>query len=677
MVYRSEIDGLRAVSIISVLLYHAGLSVFSGGYAGVDVFFVISGFLITSIIYREMTDGTFTFTGFYIRRIRRIIPALLALVLFTTVCSYFVLFPRDFVLSSKAAIAAIFSFSNVDFLFQAFDMTLTADSKPLLHTWSLAVEEQFYFFFPFLMIIVSKFRKNLVLPFIILAFFVSLGISVWGVANKPLHAFFLLPFRGYELLFGAFCAFVLVPKHWPRWVSEAGSAIGLAMIMATMVLYDSVRFPGFAALLPVVGAGLVIIFNANGLTGAGRLLSTRPMVWTGKISYSLYLFHGPLFVYAHYMAIDKLTPVEIVGLLALSFLLGWLSWKYVETPFRRAKAPPARIFAYAGIAAALLVVPRLVIISMDGIPQRFSDKTLQILAAADYSKDYMARCQNPDAPMNDPAGACVFGADVTPRIALFGDSHGAGLLDELGRQAAARDESILALVRPGCPAVTDYYRIAGLSDTACLRFAEKSMDYIVDTPSIDVAVVAGNYVAYVEGPDPSLGPAADFPFPTLENGNGQILDRNARLDLFRQRFTAMIDRMLAAGKKVVLVYPIPEVGYHVTYTSARLSITDKEDNFASRPRQVFENRARDIVEIMDSLGDKPNLVRVDPAASLCDSSACWFYKDNKPLYLDDNHLNTNGARIVSDEVIPVLDHLMASSGRQALRTADAADKPAN
>lgn len=319
--YRPDIDGLRAVAVLAVVLFHAGISSISGGFVGVDVFFVISGFLITTIIVKEIRRGDFSLTVFYERRIRRILPAFFVVMLFSAVVAYSLLLPQDFENFGKSLVAASLSVSNLLFWRESGYFDSTAELKPLLHTWSLGVEEQFYLFFPLLLMFIARFFKQRWTLWIVLIAFSSLLLSAWGAKHQPSATFYLLPTRAWELALGGLLAMGGVPPIHQRFWREIEALLGLGLIVwGISALTPESSFPGLNALYPCLGAALVIHAGSSGPSMVGNVLSWRPLVLIGLISYSLYLWHWPLLVFAKYYLIRPLTTLETSTVVASSFV---------------------------------------------------------------------------------------------------------------------------------------------------------------------------------------------------------------------------------------------------------------------------------------------------------------------------------------------------------------------
>lgn len=361
MDYRREIDGLRAVAVIPVILFHAGFKGFEGGFVGVDVFFVISGYLITSILINELESGEFSLLRFYERRARRILPALLFVIICCIPMAWLWMSPpqlEDFTLS----ILSVSTFSsNVLFWQLSNYFAPAAEEMPLLHTWSLAVEEQYYLFFPLILMVVWRYGRQRVLLGIALIALSSLLLSEWGGRNQPEANFFLAPTRAWELLAGAMCAFVPQgSSNMRETMSNMLSALGLLLIVFAIVVYDrSTPFPSTYALAPVLGAVLIVLHARQGTWIAG-LLSTRGMVGIGLISYSAYLWHYPLFAFARVRYDHVLSGVEMLTLSATSLVLAYVSWRVIEQPFRKGRAASVlatrkAVFGAIGSVTGLLI----------------------------------------------------------------------------------------------------------------------------------------------------------------------------------------------------------------------------------------------------------------------------------------------------------------------------------
>ena len=331
--HRTDIDGLRALAVLPILLFHAGIPGFSGGYVGVDIFFVISGFLITAIIDREMAAKTFSYVNFYERRIRRIFPALAVVLAFCLLAAWFILLPSEIADFAKSVIGTILFASNIVFFRQSGYFDRISEEKPLLHTRSLGIEEQFYIFFPIILFLIIRYAPKYRQHLVALIAAASFGLCVHLTPTSPSAAFYLIPTRAWELLAGSLLALGVVPVVRAGAVRSLLSGLGIAMIVAAVILFDGTTpFPGVAALLPVAGTVLVIAYAPG--TWTDRLLSLRPLVLVGLISYSLYLWHWPLIVFGRDLGWLDGSIGPAVAVVLVSLAMGALSSRFVEAPFR-------------------------------------------------------------------------------------------------------------------------------------------------------------------------------------------------------------------------------------------------------------------------------------------------------------------------------------------------------
>lgn len=377
MHYRPEIDGLRAIAVISVILFHAGFQLFSGGFVGVDIFFVISGYLITTIILADLEAGRFSILNFYERRARRILPALYLVMASCLPFAWLWLMPSDAKELSKSVMAGLVFAPNIFFWRQSDYFDAATELKPLLHTWSLGIEEQFYVLFPIVLMFAWHLgRKRIVVLLTIMAL-LSLALAEYAISRKPAATFFLLPTRAWELGMGSLIAFYLEGKErgkFPPVLHQILSLVGLGLIAVGILIFSKeTPFPGLSALIPTVGAGLIIVFAFPG-TLVGRLLVSRVLVGVGLVSYSAYLWHQPLLSYARHRSLTEPNDLVTTSLIVLTFGLAYLTWRYVETPFRRGNIVTKNVlwrFSSASVVVIAVSAASLQLIHWDsqsGIP---------------------------------------------------------------------------------------------------------------------------------------------------------------------------------------------------------------------------------------------------------------------------------------------------------------------
>lgn len=432
MRYRPEIDGLRAIAVAAVILFHAGFALFSGGFVGVDVFFVISGFLITSIIVEDLKTGRFSLLRFYERRARRILPALFTVMAACVPFAYMLLSPDDLKDFAQSLAAICLFASNVLFWSESGYFDTQAELKPLLHTWSLAVEEQFYVVFPLLLLAAWRLGRGVLLALIGAIAVASLFTSVDEVRNFPSAAFYLLPSRSWQLLVGALASFFA--DRWqaadvrPPAVRLAGEAVGwggMAMIVLALFLFDErTPFPGLNAALPTLGTTLVLL-GASDRTSVGRMLAWRPLVGLGLISYSAYLWHQPLFAFTKHALLAELPTDLAIVLCAVTIVLACLSWRYIEQPFRdRSLISRGAVFALSAAGMAAFV-------GLGFIGHRMSDRITQIrlrsvdpaLRSQFRTRESLVADRNAFVAQFLPESGKDFSTDTaTKKILILGDS---------------------------------------------------------------------------------------------------------------------------------------------------------------------------------------------------------------------------------------------------------------
>lgn len=496
--YRPEIDGLRSVAVIPVILFHAGFAPFAGGYVGVDVFFVISGFLTTSILIRDLDAGRFSLLTFYERRARRILPALTLVVLCCMPFAWAWMLPHQLVDFGQSVIAVALFASNFLFWIESDYFAPATEEKPLLHTWSLGVEDQYYLVFPVFLLLVWRFGRAPVFWSIVVLSALSLGWSHWIGRHNPSANFYLPISRAWELLAGSLTAFAVARRGLQAnsWLALL-ALLGLVAIVVPIFLYDSATpFPGLYAIPPVLGTLLVILFAGRG-TLVHRALSLRPMVWIGLISYSAYLWHQPLFAFARLRTVGDPSQALMLTLCGLTLVLAYASWRFVEQPFRGSTPllpDRAKLLWASGAALAGLVALSLPAQMTNGLPQRFDDDVLNrqaeiaALAADRHRLVLSGQCQFNRRGEHRTLVTFLTHWDCKaegisgPRFAVFGDSHAADRAMAL-RLAGA---SVTHLGGAGCPA------LPSRTPPYCAALLQHFLSEALTTPH-DYVVVANRF----------------------------------------------------------------------------------------------------------------------------------------------------------------------------------------
>ena len=641
--YRPDIDGLRAVAVVAVVLYHAHLGPFTGGFVGVDVFFVISGYLIVGLVLDDIEHARFSIPAFYERRMRRLFPALFVLLAVCCVAGYFLFLPLEFEKFGRSVVATTVYVSNFLFWSEAGYFDSPPELKPLLHTWSLAVEEQFYLMFPAFLLAITKYRKHWLNGAMLAIAIASFAISATSLVKHPDTAFYLPHTRMWELTIGA----LLVSTRLPRAASprtRAGlAALGLALIAAAAMLYSShTPFPGPAALLPCLGAAIVIHTGRDG-SPVHRLLSTRAFVYVGLISYSLYLWHWPLLVFARAFTVRPLTSLEAALLVAASFGVAHLSWRYVEAPFRTRPPRFTRRQIFASAAAASLAMFGIggFVAANDGLPARVPVEVATAAAGgADLDLDFRRRCSNfaPEQVSVDVLCRLGSATDTVPTFILWGDSHAYALAPMVAAVADHDGRVGLFAGSGGCAP------LLGVSRTTrrafpCEAFNDRVVELIRDDADLRTVVVASRWALTADGRRYRYEAGADT---FVRDAQSQAVGRAENRAVFSRGFDRTVAALRRAGKRIVVIGPIPEVGFDVPTTMARNAWFGR-DVVIEPTVAAFLDRQQFVLDTLTAAQARHGFELVQPYESLCDSQRCSVGTRDRPYYADDNHLSITGA----------------------------------
>jgi peptidoglycan/LPS O-acetylase OafA/YrhL len=619
--FRADIQGLRAIAVISVVLYHADHDLLPGGFVGVDVFFVISGFLIGGILMNELDRGAYSLAGFYRRRIRRLFPALYLMLAVVLAGGSILLPPQALKELGHTAVATVFFVSNFDFLKLSEYFAGEAQLKPLLHTWSLAVEEQFYIFFPpFLALLWWRWRRHYRLILSMVAV-ISLAVSVWAVWRHPSAAFYLAPSRIFELLIGTLIARTALPSRVSQIQRNAISFAGLGLLLASVVGFDdSTPFPGLAALIPCCATALIILAGTGKKSLGGKIIGASLIVtFLGDISYSLYLWHWPLLVFGRYFFSAPLTVPQAGVLILASISAASLSWYFVERPFLAWRASPAAVL---GLGASMMIAGTAVagvLALSDGLPSRFSPETISLLASADDHNHRRAQCHSPENRELPYDENCLFGdAKAPPTAAVWGDSHGAELVVALGERLAKSGKSIMEITASACPPALDYQPH---DRPLCRTHNRVTFERITHDQRIGTVVLAANFI------------------------------RNSPTDWapLSSGFARTVEGLRAAGKMVIIVYQIPVQPFDPPIGLGLSNAFGRPLDDYGMTAAVFAAQTRDITEFLDRLASRTGAIAFRPERVLCDELVCHAYsKSLGSLYFNDEHVSLVGARLLVD-----------------------------
>lgn len=616
MIYRRDIDGLRSLAVLPVVLFHAHVAGFDGGYVGVDIFFVISGYLITSILAKDIDAGRFSLVTFYERRIRRIFPALFVLLLAVLVGGVAILLPSFLRELPGTVIGTLLFVSNIIFWMKSGYFSGDSEQKPLLHTWSLGVEEQFYIFFPVILFLLARYAPRYRLPVVAAMAVASLVACIVLTKPYPDASFYLIHTRAWELFAGSLLALGAVPQIRSPMAREVVSLAGAAAILVAIFSFtDQTPFPGYAALLPVLGS-VALLHSAPG-TLVGRLLSMRLPVAIGLISYSLYLWHWPIVVYGRFLGLFALGAAGSAIIVGLSLAAATLSYFWVEQPFRKKdRVGRARLFVLAAVGALILVAGSAALWVKHGWPERFAASTVAYDNGRYDVSPQRGRCHRDEGHDRPLDRSCVLGAGASKAV-LWGDSHGV----ELARALAVGDHAITQITYSHCPPAIgfdDPYR------AGCKAHNQRVADWIAAQP-IDTVVLAMRYHTYQDAP-----------------GFFQGLDRT-------------IAMLRHAGKTVRIIGPVPFPGFDVPTHLAN-------GGAPAISRAAWEAADRDTLNWL-ARNVPSDIAVLRPSDTLCNRTSCALARDGRSLYFDANHLTLFAARRVTREFWQNSTNALSRSGK--------------
>ena len=666
--YRPDIDGLRAVAVLAVVVFHAFPAALRGGFVGVDVFFVISGYLISGIIFQQLRAGRFSLATFYANRVRRIFPALLAMLLACAGAGWFLLLPQEYSLVGKHIAAGAGFVQNIVLQREAGYFDIQSDLKPLLHLWSLAIEEQFYMAYPLLMLLAWRAGRR-VLGMLLVLGLLSFALNLYGVRKDLVTTFFWPHTRVWELLAGALLAYVQAFEkdrfqaalrrlafHPALWRAAAPAAerqqallantlawLGLGLILLAAVGLSKARyFPGAWALLPVLGAFSLILAGPAAWVNR-HLLASRPMVAIGLISYPLYLWHWPLLSFAAIVHDGAASPAVRSAAVVLAFGLAWLTYRYLERPLRYGVHKTA---AVVGLAAAMVATAAAgyAIRASGGMEERFP------LLASQATYDKWTWGSNPACTARYPELAgipyCLLGPDEPPQVALIGDSHANQYYPGLVEQGL----KVINLGKGSCLAfldVTTHIPLPRPQGEICPpSHLNRSIEFALAQPSIRHIALSGRFQQYHD----AASEAKVFTGPP-----GHVLSGNPQV--FRATLDATLARLTASGKNIVFILDNPDPLFDpkacIAMPPLRSQGAPKEP--CATPRDSIEQRhAGYRAVVFDVLKKHPAVQVFDPFTTLCDRSLCWAAQGSTILYRDTDHLSLQGSRHVAAALAPLL-----------------------
>ena len=635
--YRTDIDGLRAIAVLAVIFFHTNIPGFSGGFVGVDIFFVISGFLITSIILKDIKEEKFSIAQFYERRIRRIFPALFPVIAFTLVVGAFLFDAYTFKDLGQSITATTLFSSNILFWHKSGYFAAPSQQMPLLHTWSLAVEEQFYIFFPLALVFIHRYLKCRYLLWILITIIVSLGLSIYGVYLYPSETFYLVPTRAWELLAGSILALEVLPNPSSVWLKNIMSITGLCLIIYSVAFYTEITlFPGHNAIAPVLGAWLIIYSNKGEGVIVNKILSARPLVFIGLISYSLYLWHWPLVAYVKYLIFRPLNGYDGAGIILASLAVSILSWKYIEQPFRsKQMLMPDRksLFAFAGIVMIVASGMGVMIHLENGMGERFELSKMNTVIPG--TETNMVILQTDIIPKTLLLGK----KGITPSFVLWGDSHAGVLFPAIIDQANKNNVAGYIFSHGGTPPLLGIETNLDKPTFSKAEWNANVLNFIKKNPNIRVVFLAASWddYNYLKRKNLLFHDIYDQEYKNNTDGNAYLI----------KGLNRTISALREMGKKIVIIADVPKFEHPVPRIHAvhyRFPSYITMNQFS--PSIGNYNKAKQ--EVFNKIAYLSEIKFIYPGKKIYDASGiCRLIVNRKLLYSDSNHLSTAGALFVA------------------------------
>lgn len=664
--YRPDIDGLRAIAVSSVVIYHAFPNLLKGGFIGVDIFFVISGFLISTIIFGNLNSNSFSFKSFYLRRINRIYPALIIVLVSCYIAGWYALLPNEFEQLGKHISGGAGFVSNIVLWSESGYFDNAAELKPLLHLWSLGVEEQFYIVWPLLLWILWRFKANLIVITLIITIS-SFLLNIYSTHYDQTSAFYSPLARFWELLLGGILAWIsshksdyknfresnaigLIPDNikpiYRSYISNISSVFGLLLLISGLITIDqSDKFPGYFALIPSLGAVMIIAAGSNAFVNK-CILSNRFLVFIGLISYPLYLWHWPLLSFARILE-DGLPSSEIrASAVLIAIILAWSTYKFVEIPLRNFKSINRGIFLF--LSMLILGCVGFYTFYKDGLPKRDSLRSIRVTAELFSTPLHKVDSQlcnviYKDFSKNDAdlRQRCSISKPVAPTVAIIGDSHTEHYRSVLFQRLS--NQSVLAIFKPAC------LPFAGkdMFNDVCESKYQQVYTMLKDDRSIKTVILSGYWAYLMSGGFAKEDKADNWRQPKpVTKVNSDVFAANAE---------KMLDMLVSSGRKVIFMKDIPSLDFNIRkcfdYRPLRLT-----ENKVIQNCSVNENEYLTSVKQYDAVIDKilkryPSITVFDPKKILCKEGRCQGSDGSVPYYFNGDHLNDYGAGLIIDDMI--------------------------
>ena len=640
--FRYDINGLRAYAVALVVLFHFGVFGFAGGFIGVDVFFVISGFLMTKIIVSSLTKDTFSFLKFYISRANRIIPALAVLISIVGLIGWFTLLPQEFKDYAKHSIASLTFLSNIQYFRESGYFDAVSHEKLLLHTWSLSVEWQFYIILPIFLLLIAKLFKNIkILKFLyIMVFLISLLLSIYFTKNYASASFYLLPTRAWEMMAGGLIYLYFDKISFKENSKRILDLLGFSLIILSLILFTGkTAWPSYNALLPVIGSFLVLLANNNN----SPFTNNKIAQFLGNTSYSIYLWHWPLVFYLAYLEKSE-NIIFVIGAIIFSVILGWLSYKFIENPTRKYLSNTSTIENYI-VTLIYLFIP-IVFLSFiyvkNGLPSRLPEEVKQIAVKNAERNPRFNEC-HPSSGSHLPE--CIYGKGEV-KLLVIGDSHAEAMMQAV-QKSLPTGVAALDWTYSGCPTVKNIKKINSPDfkcDEAISYYLKKSKDAYQDSK---ILIINRANVLFHGAPDGD---------PTTKKPIRYVGQPSESYD---QRYhqtmkSAYVETLCEFAKhhEVYVTRPVPEFPVNIPKVLGHRLIINSDEKVIM-PKSDYIQRSKLAFEAQDEASKKCGIHILNTTSYFCDSNKCYSDKNGIPLYFDDDHLSVYGA----NQLIPLFKNI--------------------
>ena len=672
MTYRKDIDCLRGISVLAVILYHFKFDYFSGGYLGVDIFFVISGFLITSIILEEISLEKFSLINFYERRIRRLFPALIVVIITTSFLFEIVFLETEIKKLVVSIISTILFYAN--FYFQDIGSYFSPlnEQQPLLHTWSLSIEEQFYLIFPIFLVLFFK-KINLAFILIILFALFSISLSQFGgnlkfsypyVENHlsffalPQFAFYFTLTRIWEILVGCLLALFLF-NNKKNFENRYLVLLGYLLIVLSILFFDrNTLHPSIITLIPITGTLLVLLYSSENFNESGVfvIFNNYILLKIGLISYSLYLWHQPIYQFfnqIYFIDTNNLVKFFIIFLL---LILSFFSFKFIEQPFRdKRKISQKNIFIFYILSTILIILFCLYSLYLRDFSKKYSALVYDISNFSKYYENNNFNCSTSAENYISPNNACILGNEQKTELALIGDSHLDIISKELKKELTLLGVSAYQFSYGGCvPSLN--LKVYNDKRYICNKYFTEVLDKLKNEPDIKKIVLFSRWSFNLKGERFNNKEGG------IEIGSGHyfipinsdvLVEKKIRQEEILNNIEIFIKKIKNLDKDIYIVMPTPEMGWEVPNNLARiLHYKNKiEKNTLSISKKVFDERNSEIYKFFSNLKQNYNLNLIYPNDIFCDNLKCFSHKNNIPLFFDDDHLSIEGSKLLSKKII--------------------------